>query len=167
MGTIDATAREVNIWATLNAYASGWQLAEGPKIVLLGENGFVPQRNQPFVRLTLDHVSARHSGRFSSSQSAERIDKLLTVDVFDTDGTETQPTNGYRVARIADDVAHALRRLNLAFTDYSDPQSPATVTGVRIRALDPPDCTPLPSSDGWARYRVQVPITWHLRHTIS
>ena len=155
MGTIDPTARMANVVARLNVYLAALQIAGGPKIVLLGENGFVPQRNQPFVRFSLDGVGTRHAGHYSATQTAERVDMLLTADVFYADGTETNPANAYAILKTADDVAHALRRLNLDLQDYSsDPASPTGVSGVRIRALTPPDSTPLPSSDGWARHRV-------------
>jgi len=166
MATIDPTAREANVLARINTYLNGLSVHGAPKLVLIGENGFVPQRNNPFVRFDWTAISSRDAGRHSATQVATRVDKLLTADVFYADGTERDPHNAYDIVRAADDVAHGLRRMNLDLQDYSDtPAAPTAVTGVRIRALDPPDTTPLPSSDGWARYRVKVPVTWDLRHT--
>jgi len=167
MATIDATARFTNVIAALNNHLSDMSISGVVKKVLEGETGFVPTANQPWVRLTVGSAREAVSGYFSATQTAERIDVLITVDVFFPDGTEAQPANGYEVTKAADDVAHGFRYLSLPFSDYSsDPANPTNVTGARIRVIEPPTISRLPSMDGYVRRRVQATAFWHLRHTV-
>ncbi len=167
MATIDPTARYTNVFAAINGHIAGLSISGAPKIVLEGETGFVSADNEPWVRVTIDNVGQVPSGNFSSTQTVERVDLLVTVYVFFVDGTEAQPSNGYAVTKAADDVAHGLRLMSLAFSDYSDdPANPTDVPGARIRVIDPPSISRLPSVDGYVRRQVQAVAFWHARHTV-
>lgn len=166
MADIDATARYDNVLRRLNVYLESMKITGVTKIVLIGETGFVPDEHKPFVRLTADNVGQRNDGRYSATQTAERVEMLITADVFFPDGTADTPHNAYTIMQAASDVAHALRRLNLSFNDYSsDPANPTVVSGARIRTLLPPSISRLPPTGGFERRQVACTVQWHLRHT--
>ena len=167
MAAIDPTARYANVIARLNNYFADLDIPGVNKAVLAGETGFVPQSNQPWVRYSITNVDQKNDGRFNSAQTAQRVEILITADVFFPDGTETQPFNAYAIVDAADAVAHNLRRLNLSFIDYSsDPANPSTVSDARIRTLLPPSIERLPPDGGFERRQVTLTVMWHLRHTL-
>lgn len=112
----------------------------------------------PFLRVTLaDDGAPTYAGRISTYRLT-REQRLLSVEVYAKTGTDDG------IDSLASQVAAWGTYLSLPLLDcVTDPTGATPVSGVAVRAVEPPTVRQLAPLEGWARRLVLVPIYWFKR----
>jgi len=158
-----ATAKTMNVRATLYVWLSGLTITGSPSLVVQDQLRDGQDAPDLFMRFTLEGLPGQFQGRFSSSLLAVRQSMLAVVDIFSRTPADQASSNLYTIDKAADDLAYQFTVMSTALVDYASDSSGSTPTDARLYTLDVPTVRALPPTDGYVRRQVSVPITWHSR----
>ena len=161
---IHALARYTNVRARIGVWADTLTITGTPQLVHDGAPRSRTDKATGWTRLTIEPLPET-GGWTGPSALYSRGQVLVIFDVFWPDGSEGRSGyNAHDIDQAADDYADVLRNLSLSFLDYSsDPSSPSTVTGFRLRNIGSVTPQRVPTSNNYAQRRVSATLTWWVR----